>query len=185
MAAAHPEFAVPVAQLEGTSDEHRFTVRPAWVRGVLEDHEAQPTSREGELRVRLHRSGSDIVVQGRLQVELSIPCARCLERFAFPVDKSLSVLMVPASKLKIPEGSKEYEVSPDEADILAYDGETVVLDDLVHDELVLETPMIPLCSEACPGIPRPPGVSPPNEEKPAIDPRLAPLARLKAKVDKS
>ncbi len=43
-------------------------------------------------------------------------------------------------------------ISPDEADIVAYDGDTVILDDLVRDELVLETPMIPLCSEDCPGI---------------------------------
>ncbi len=35
-------------------------------------------------------------------------------------------------------------------------GRRSVLDDLVRDELVLEIPMIPLCSEACPGMsPRP------------------------------
>jgi uncharacterized protein len=95
------------------------------------------------------------------------------------------VLVVPRSKLKSEAGSNEYELSEEEADILPYDGETVVLDDLVRDELVLETPMIPLCSEACPGIRPPPGVAFPADAKPAVDPRLAPLEKLKAKIKKS
>lgn len=199
MALPHHEFAIPVAQLEGTSDEHVFSVRSAWVRGVLEDGrepiahraqplpaaEVQPGAHDGELRVRLHRSGQDIVVQGRLVTELDLACARCLERFSFPVKKEISVLMVPRAKLKTKAGSDEYEVSEDEADLLPYDGETVVLDDLVHDELVLETPMIPLCSDNCPGIRPPPGLASPLDAKPAIDPRLAPLEKLKAKIKKS
>jgi uncharacterized protein len=178
------EFAIPVAQLEGTSAEHVFSVRPAWMRGVLEGHEAQPGPKEGELRVTLHKSGRDIVARGHLKVDLTVPCARCLEPFTLPINEPISVLFVPRSKLKNQTGSGEYEVTEEEADTLPYDEETVVLDDLVRDELVLETPMIPLCSENCPGIRPPPGVAPP-EDKPAIDPRLAPLEKLKAKVKKS
>jgi uncharacterized protein len=192
------EFSIPVAQLEGTGDEHVFSVRPAWVRGVLEAGEespalrphqrraveAQPTGKDGELRVRLTRSGHDVVVQGRLATDLTLPCARCLEPFTFHVDKPLSVLMVPAATLKSQTTTGEYELQADEADVLPYDGEVVVLDDLVHDELVLEIPMIPLCSEDCPGIRPPPGSRPPLD-KPAVDPRLAPLAKLKGIVPKS
>ena len=63
--------------------------------------------------------------------------------------------------------------------MIAYDGETVVLDDLVRDELLLGIPMIPLCSEGCPGI------RPEQSEREAvasIDPRLRPLLGLKSKL---
>jgi uncharacterized protein len=83
------------------------------------------------------------------------------------------------------EDDDDDAISPDEADIVAYDGDTVILDDLVRDELVLETPMIPLCSEDCPGISPGPhgsaGFDEPAGEKP-LDPRLAPLLRLKKRL---
>jgi uncharacterized protein len=70
-------------------------------------------------------------------------------------------------------------VEPEDGDVIPYDGDTLVLDDLVRDELLLGIPMIPLCSEACPGI------SPrldDGAEAAAVDPRLRPLLDLKKKT---
>jgi uncharacterized protein len=75
----------------------------------------------------------------------------------------------------------DIELSGDDPDVLAYDGDTVVLDELIRDELVLEMPMIPLCSEDCPGISPPPQAIE-RETSPSegpVDPRLAPLLRFK------
>jgi uncharacterized protein len=66
--------------------------------------------------------------------------------------------------------------SVDDADTLAYDGDVVVLDELVRDELLLGIPMIPLCSEACPGI-RP--LEGGGDVGVSVDPRLRPLMSLK------
>lgn len=132
--------------------------------------------------VRASKSGTDVIIQGRLQAQLEAPCARCLEPAAFTIDKKVSALMVPAAKSVDPT-DPEYEVSAEEADTFPYDGETAILDDLVHDELVLETPMIPLCSEACPGMSAASdgAKQPPGEPAESIDPRLLPLLRIKLK----
>lgn len=80
----------------------------------------------------------------------------------------------------------EYEFGAEEAEIDTYDGETVVLDDFIREALLLELPNFPLCSEACPGI-RPAEPAPgaqtgaPSEQ---VDPRLAPLGALRAKLAK-
>src|SRR5262249_35697614 len=161
-----------------------------WIRGALEDHEATAAGSDGELDVRVSKSGNDVVVHGTLKAELRVPCARCLEPVRLPIAQTVSVLMVPKSAMKPAHcddkgggggSGGEYELSAEEADVLPYEGDTIVLDDLVRDELVLETPMIPLCSEDCPGI-RPPSEATQSEasaggakssESATVDPRLA------------
>jgi uncharacterized protein len=152
------------------------------------------------------------VVHGTLKAELTVPCARCLAPVRLSIAQPLSLLFVPGKVTPPPVAPKaekaalgakgepkrkkraepeEYEISPEEADTLPYDGETVVLDDVVRDELILETPIFPLCSEDCAGMSAPPGNSEvgstqpsgeaPDETHANIDPRLLPLLRLKTK----
>jgi uncharacterized protein len=106
------------------------------------------------------------VVHGTLNAELVVPCARCLEPVRFEVSDAVSVLYTPAvGHGPARKGGKgrgeDHELTPEDADTLPYDGETVVLDDLVRDELILETPSFPLCSEDCPGMS--PGLKDPKE----------------------
>lgn len=185
-----PEFSIPISDLDAAGKHFRFPVRTSWLRGALEDHEATANGPDGELDIRVSKSGNDVVVHGSLKAELTIPCARCLEPVKLPIQQTLSVLMVPRSQLKTSGHGKdeEQELSAEEADVLPYEGDSIVLDDLVRDELVLETPMIPLCSEDCPGISPPPeamaseasgGSGEKTSEKAPLDPRLAPLLRFK------
>jgi uncharacterized protein len=177
---AASEFTISLADLDAAGRAYTFPVRTAWLKTTLEGRDITPGARDGELSVRASKSGTDVVVHGRLKAELVTPCARCLEPAHVTVDEPLSALMVPASSLKTPK-EDEYEFSAAEADVLPFDGETVVLDDLVRDELVLAIPMIPLCSEDCPGMSPPPEVfgEPVKNGEDAIDPRLRPLLALK------
>ncbi|MEO7113579.1 MAG: YceD family protein [Polyangiaceae bacterium] len=223
--AAH-EFEIPVSDFDASGKDYTFPLRAIWLRGVLEGTEIKSGGSDGEVSVRVSKSGTDVVVHGHLHAELITPCARCLNDANVVVDGALSVLMVPTKKLArsepaksvaksaksadksearteektdkksdAPQGHKkgkkgrseeddEFVFSPDEADVAPYDGDTVVLDDIVKDEILLEIPMIPLCSEDCPGISPPAAeadVSAAKAESEAdhIDPRLLPLLELK------
>jgi uncharacterized protein len=227
--AAH-EFEIPVSDFDASGKDYTFPLRANWLRGVLEGTEIKSGGNDGEVSVRLSKSGTDVVVHGHFHAELITPCARCLNDANVVVDGPLSVLMVPTKKLAKAEPAKpaaksaansgkladksdassdkktdkktdakhehkkgkkgrseedgEYVFSPDEADVAPYDGDTVVLDDVVKDEILLEIPMIPLCSEDCPGISPPAAeatVSAAKAESEAdhIDPRLLPLLELK------
>jgi uncharacterized protein len=167
------QFPVAVADLDIAGKEYSFALRPEWIRGALEDHEATTDGKDGSIEVRLSKSGTDIVVHGRLKAGLKpTPVA---------IDKTVSVIYVPQKQLKTKGGKgEEVEFSPEDADVLPYDGESLALDDLIREELVLETPMIPLCSEDCPGMyPTPATKGPEVPEEPAIDPRLLPLLQFK------
>lgn len=182
------EFSINTIDLDAGGKDYRLVVRAPWMRGILEDHEATATATDGILEIRASKSGPDVVVHGTLDATLNVPCARCLEPFDTDIHSDISVLYVPGSKMKDagPGGEIEYTLEDAEADTLPYDGETVVLDDLVRDELLLGIPMIPLCSEACPGMspaPETDAAATPAKEKP-IDPRLAPLLAFRDKTTK-
>jgi uncharacterized protein len=173
------EFAIPVKDLDAAGKPFRFPVRAAWIRAALEGTDVAAGEGDGSLELRLSKSGTDVVVRGKLQAELTVPCARCLEPARVSIADDISALVIPEAAMRDQSGgADEDDLSLEEADLIPYDGETVVLDELVRDELLLGIPMIPLCSEACPGI-RPELAPEEPEHAPGIDPRLRPLLRLK------
>jgi uncharacterized protein len=174
-----PEFTVPINDLDAGGREFRFALSVEWMRQVFQG-QVDPAGPDGVFEVRVSKSGQDVVVHGTLRAQLVAPCARCLEPASIAIDDEVSALLVPEGKLRGSEGEHdEYEFSSTEADILTYSGDTVVLDGLVRDELLLEVPMIPLCSESCPGIKAPPAQTGKGD---GIDPRFAPLLKLKEKL---
>jgi uncharacterized protein len=177
------EFSIPIHDIDAAGKPFAFPVRAEWLRAALVDSDVSGVGPDGTLDIRVSKSGTDVVVHGRVKAQLEVPCARCLAPAKVAIDQPLSVLMVPASAMKTPE-EDEYEFSAEEADVVSYSGDEVVLDDVVRDEIVLEIPMIPLCSEDCPGMSPPPVVDAKSAFEDAIDPRLLPLLALKQKAEK-
>jgi len=74
------------------------------------------------------------------------------------------------------KAEEESEFDSQDVDTDTYEGEEVVLDRFVRDAILLESPIFPLCSEACEGI-RPASDSALSEGA-VTDPRLLPLLEL-------
>jgi uncharacterized protein len=191
MATEH-ELTVPLKDLESGTKEYDFALPAAWLRGVLEETEVRPEDKDGSLQVRLTRMGRDVVAQGRIQADVTVACARCLGPAHVHVAEDVTALFVPVADVRHrakDEGDKD--LSAEDADLVPYEGETLVLDDLARDELLLALPMIPLCSEDCPGMSPPPADSSSSPSKGTdaaplaedIDPRLRPLLRIKARKE--
>ncbi|HSQ65264.1 MAG TPA: DUF177 domain-containing protein [Polyangiaceae bacterium] len=168
-----PDFAISVADIDASGKHVEAAIPVEFLRTAFEDSDAEPRFGDGHVDVMLFRSGPDVVVRGRASAKVQLACGRCLEPVEVTLAPEISALMVPASKLA-PPAKDEHEMGSGDADVVPYDGETVVLDELLRDELVLDVPMIPLCSESCPGISTQAQVA-----ERAVDPRLAPLMALK------
>jgi uncharacterized protein len=176
MAQEH-EFAIPVRDLDAGGKSFDFPIRAAWMRAALENTQVAEGGADGALSLRLSKSGTDVVVTGTLKADLVVPCARCLEPAKVAIRENVSALAVPSAAMReAGPGDEDGDLAPEQADMIPYDGETLVLDGLVRDELLLGVPMIPLCSEGCAGISPRSGEAPVEE---SIDPRLRPLLRLK------
>ncbi|MEM9873537.1 MAG: DUF177 domain-containing protein, partial [Myxococcota bacterium] len=142
-----------------------------WLTGALEGVDATPASDLPGVRVRgrLSRSrGRDIVVRGRVDTTLVLPCARCLSPVEATVVGELSLLLRPQARgvarpraapassssaaAAAGRSAEEYEFEADEAEFDVYDGEAVELDGFVREAILLEVPNFPLCRDDCPGL---------------------------------
>ncbi len=138
---------------------------------------ALSASAPGSVDLRLTPSGGDnFLVQGKVAATVDTTCGRCLGPAKVPVATTMTLLMVPdaAAKARAPRGKRakdsegEFEFDPNEADVATYDGETLVLDDLVREAILLEVPISALCSEDCTGMPSDPAH--PREKAEPLDP---------------
>lgn len=196
MAAERPLLAISCKDLDNGPKRVRAALPAEWLArqlGAARDDEPATglgASSDGAVDLTLTPSGGDqFLLQGHVRATVDAPCARCLDPAHVPVDGSITLLMVPkvvvgqrkpkgrASK----ESEGEFEFDPNEADVAHYDGETIILDELVREAILLELPISPLCSEGCAGMAHDPTVAS-TLEAARVDPRLAPLAELARKA---
>src|SRR5258708_24079858 len=71
-----PEFSIPAHELDASGKRFRFPVRLAWLRGALEATDVGASGPDGDLHVRVSRSGTDVVVRGFLAAQLGVPSGR-------------------------------------------------------------------------------------------------------------
>lgn len=186
-----PEFVLDVRDISDAGKSYDFTVRREWLVSVLEGTGvwAAASAEEGHLRIRAHKQGADVVIHGRVTSILVTECGRCLEDAVIVVDADVSRLLTARGADLRPEPD-ELELTPEDLDRDFYSGDTIVLDDAVRENLLLEVPIQPLCREECAGIAVPASTRGPADLRAAatvggiggVDPRLAPLLSLVGKV---
>jgi uncharacterized protein len=155
--------------------------------------------------VHAQENGSEYLVTGSVRTHLVTECSRCLGEAKVPVDTSFGTLFVRIAGRSNPpsagspstperrarqESYERHEGDADDDDLPReeFSGNAIPLDDLVREHIVLEVPMQPLCSEQCQGIDIPSHLRPPADVfaatggSAAVDPRLAPLQRLRDNV---
>jgi uncharacterized protein len=187
-----PLFAFPRRDLDGGPKRVRDVLPAHWLAKELGDatEEGMPAlsaSKDGDVDLELTPAGGDAyLLRGHVHATVETTCGRCLGPASVPIDAELTLLLVPSAPAdqrpakgkRAKESEGEFEFDPDEADVAHYEGETVVLDGLVREAIVLDLPISPLCSENCAGMRLDPAVAARLAEA-KIDPRLAPLAKLK------
>lgn len=209
-----PEFALQVIDIDETGKDYSFELKQPWLEQSLAEANlhADPKLDPGLIEVHVQKNGTEYLVEGRVRANLITECGRCLGVAKVPVDTRFAtlyhraagghgashhgagrhaaahkdaVLKDGAGHAPIAEADDALDAD-DEVVREEFSGHEIVLDNLIREYLVLETPMQPLCSDACTGIAVPKHVRPPEEvfgsSASKVDPRLAPLLRLRDKV---
>ena len=99
--------------------------------------------------ITLARHAQEVLVRGHLQAQLELTCSRCLKIFVQPAAADFDLLLAPAPG---PAGPAEEELSAADLDQDYYTGDTLDLEPIIREQVVLLAPAKPLCAEACRGL---------------------------------
>ncbi|MFW2513418.1 YceD family protein [Demequina sp. SO4-13] len=133
-----------------------------------------PEGTEVRLDASLESVSEGIWVSGTVTAEAVGECGRCLDEVRFDVAASVQGLFM-LDDAQAADGEGESE------DVFEFDGETVDLEEVVRDAVVLQLPFTPLCRPDCPGLCDQCGArleDDPDHAHEVIDPRWSALTSL-------
>lgn len=130
------EFAPGVIDLGGEARQ-RTPLKAAGHAEVVAEHHGK------------HQIINDIRLRGDLSVGLDLQCARCLEAVRQEVRRGFELLYRP---LGADAGRDELSVTDAEAEIGYYQGEGILLEDVLREQVLLALPLKITCREDCKGL---------------------------------
>lgn len=208
-----PSFVVKLGDLEHGPRKVTFAITEDWLRRALEGSDATPAGKPGSLTVELTKNDRDVLVRGRAEASVTVPCVVTLDPLPFELTPDIFLMLEqvaapprpkkakdtepkPEKAVKAPKRSRkrkdadDLELSPEDAAKDTFSGEEIILDDFVREFILLEIPQYPRRSDlpsAEESLSSRPLEGPTTKERP-IDPRLAPLQgilqRIRGQADK-
>ncbi|MBV8207339.1 MAG: DUF177 domain-containing protein [Acidobacteria bacterium] len=120
--------------------------------GDLRQRELLQASGRAEL-IHEHRGHShvveDIRIVGRFATSIEVLCARCLEPVAHAVSREFDLLYRPTG---VDRRGDEVSIHQAETEISYYEGEGVLLEDVLREQVLLALPIRTVCREDCKGL---------------------------------
>jgi uncharacterized protein len=96
-----------------------------------------------------HHVINDIRLNGRLTATMQLACARCLEPVEQDVRRDFDLLYRPQGA---DAGEPERTVTATEAEISYYQGEGLLLEDVLREQVLLAVPLKAICRDDCRGL---------------------------------
>lgn len=91
----------------------------------------------------------DVRVVGHLAATMEVACARCLDPVVHKVSHDFDLLYRPTG---VDRKGEEVSINQAETEISYYQGEGILLEDVLREQVLLALPIRTVCSEACKGL---------------------------------
>jgi uncharacterized protein len=127
---------------------------------------------------------ADIRLRGSLKGQFTVPCARCVEAVEIPVAAEFDLIFRPVG---VDSDAGERSISAQETEIGYYLKDSLLLEDVLREQVLLALPVRTLCKSDCKGLCPRCGENRNSqscscEEGPA-DPRWQALAGLRGRIE--
>jgi len=127
----------------------RFSESGEWFRRALPvGDDCGLDARKIGVQCRVEKVLGNVSIKGRIDVEGELECCRCLERFEFPVEIEFKYVLTPAEDLE----EDDLELTYADLEYGHYSGEMMDLGQIVVEQILLQVPIKPLCTDSCKGL---------------------------------
>jgi len=110
------------------------------------------TSGQAEV-IHEHRGPKEIVadirLRGRYAGRFQVPCARCVEPVEIPLAGDFDLIFRPVG---VDAESSERSITAPETEIGYYQGDSLLLEDVLREQVLLSLPVRTLCKPDCKGL---------------------------------
>jgi uncharacterized protein len=103
-----------------------------------------PASISGKVR----QAGNEVFVNGQVDACVQVDCDRCLQPIKLPVKSEFSLEYMPGNEY---ESTQTAELTEDLMSVSVFDGESIDIDEIAKEQVLLLVPTRSLCKEDCQG----------------------------------
>ena len=178
-----------VSELEREPIDFDLEMAPGAVELGEEAEQVGQLAAEGQAEVlHEHRGPKDIVadirLRGRFAGKFQVPCARCVEPVEIPLESDFDLIFRPA---EADSEAPERSITAPETEIGYYQKDSLLLEDVLREQVLLSLPVRTLCKPDCKGLCPRCGVNRNSQtcscEEGPSDPRWEALADLRSRIE--
>ena len=115
----------------------------------LEDEGARLVA-DAEVEGGASRKGEEVRVRGKIVTEVELLCDRCAAPSRAPLEVEFDARFIPQTAAV--EDAENVELLAEDLGLAAYEGDSVDVDELVREQILLALPSRNLCREDCKGL---------------------------------
>ena len=145
---------IRVADLQLHKREFKEDFEPGAIEFGFELRQKGPLHAEGRAELIVEHRGhkhnvEDIRIVGNLDATMEVNCARCLDLVTYPVNWPFDLLYRP---LGVDRRAEEVSITEADTEIGYYEGEGLLLEDVLREQVLLATPVKLVCRDDCKGL---------------------------------
>ncbi len=106
---------------------------------------AEPAAVTGKVRI----AGTEVFINGHIETRARVECDRCLKQVELPVSADFALEYITGHDY---ESTSVAELMEDEMSVSVFDGESIDVDEIVKEQILLSVPTRTLCQAECKGI---------------------------------
>jgi uncharacterized protein len=143
-----------ISELEKEPIQFDLQLKPGSIDFGEEAEQEGPLATSGRAEViQEHRGPKEIVddirLRGRYAGRFQVPCARCVEPVEIPLAGDFDLIFRPVG---VDAGAPERSITAPETEIGYYQGDSLLLEDVLREQVLLSLPVRTLCKPDCKGL---------------------------------